>query len=1422
MKKEVLILLVIVFTLILPISIAIDTYDDVVPHITADFQENVTIINSSLINIDAGQSYSLSNNSLLDMPKKQYVFFPIIALQNGVYQITLQAKDQVGNIGTYSWPFEIYKKPNSVELLKPRLGVSNTTYFEVLLSTGETSYCKSSSQVPQSFESILLKKFDLTGISLLNPDTYESTHKFLNYTITPAPSQPFYVYCKDNLGRENFKSFTLYTDLTPPNIVAKTASPNPVLEYPVEGKLRSTITAITNEPAICKYSLDSNETYSDMSGEFDNWTQIYDLIEYSDDLFNSFTTENKVTLEYPSNITKQDFKYYIICEDRAGWKSTKKEFTLKVDLTSALSIKIETPPSATNNPAVFLNITTNKRAYCLYKTGNNTYDSGQMSSSSVNLANTHTKNLGTLSSGTYSYKFRCIVPPAGEVEQQSKEKSYTFIIDTTPPSKPIINTTDFVCKHELSGSFLANDTHTSIDEYVWQIFTSGLVLANGTSSDTVTVSKTNNGSNFVLDKEKQYFFKVYAIDAAGNSGQTADSLPISYDDTGIKCDTTPPTITVDKSPLGESVIINCYDNQSGCGIMNYGVALQEPCNVSKVNFAPVTIPLTSTIIVCWDVSDIKGNVNKGVKKIVVNGTGLDSSLMECIGGTDNDGDGRGELCPAGPDCDDTDSNFYIGCLSGCVQDTDGDKYGRGCTIGNDCHDRDENLTTICPNGCVSDNDGDEYGLGCSKGHDCRGIAFPKTNYCPNGCISDNDGDNYGFGCPAGLDCNGEDPNFLTQCTNGCISDLDGDGYGIGCETGPDCNGADQTTNAGCENLCINDEDGDGYGFGCTLGSDCDNVNQLYTTECPDGCLVDNDGDGYGWGECSPDCDDTDYSLNMDCVDTTNCVVDLDGDGMGLGCEAGPDCNDLDTSVDNTQCVVNCSFDLDCDRLPDNWEQKYSLNETLINEMEDPDSDEIINLDEYRQNSDPTKKDEKQVSQESETKFNPDEDGDGILDECESRNPSVLSNKDLYDADKDPDADGLTNKEECAYIQGLCSYGTNPAKADTDGDGANDKKEIDALTDPCDPTDKPSSGMGLWLILLGLLLIIVSTCFIVYKKYYLILIAPPPAPVQNQQVAKPLFRRTAIKHPMNHPGAGKFPLRRPHKPSGPRLSHDKYADSVKSKLEERKKMLDVFGDRKKVEHSKIMEKLARKKEEKVHLKPLRKNDSPKPQVVEKLEEKKIEPEHIKQLNKVIDGGAFDKLTDLTKKQVDEFGKLAGIVAQRAEQKKKLSDDQVHKLAKITQKLEEHKLKKKEVEKAVKSADFDKLDNFLNTKQQLKTFMRDFKEDQTKKKVEEKAEEDAFDSLSKLSGQHASKKTAMDKLSELRGDESKQELFETVKKMSKEAHVDKNVFQVLLNYLMKSGKINKKEVAELLFDLEKQKVFDSKDIADVFFNLGLRNN
>ncbi|MHA1514682.1 MAG: hypothetical protein ACTSPF_04005 [Candidatus Heimdallarchaeaceae archaeon] len=170
----------------------------------------------------------------------------------------------------------------------------------------------------------------------------------------------------------------------------------------------------------------------------------------------------------------------------------------------------------------------------------------------------------------------------------------------------------------------------------------------------------------------------------------------------------------------------------------------------------------------------------------------------------------------------------------------------------------------------------------------------------------------------------------------------------------------------------------------------------------------------------PDIDwdsDSDGLTNMDEID------------VYLTNPLNPD-SDFDTLSDGDEIYVYFtspfSSDSDEDGMPDNYEILYDSHDPNdpTDAQEDPDNDNLINLDERAMGTHPE---------------NPDTDGDSLLDGDEINR--YYTNPLQPDADFDMDGDGLTNVEEVDI------YGTNPGDPDSDQDGYTDKEEIFLKKDP---------------------------------------------------------------------------------------------------------------------------------------------------------------------------------------------------------------------------------------------------------------------------------------------------------------------------------------------------------------------------------------
>ena len=141
-------------------------------------------------------------------------------------------------------------------------------------------------------------------------------------------------------------------------------------------------------------------------------------------------------------------------------------------------------------------------------------------------------------------------------------------------------------------------------------------------------------------------------------------------------------------------------------------------------------------------------------------------------------------------------------------------------------------------------------------------------------------------------------------------------------------------------------------------------------------------------------------------------------------------------------------DDDADTMPDWWEITH-FGDISQAAGDDFDSDNLTNLDEYGQGTDPKEDDcdgdglddGDEVHTHSTDPLDPDSDDDGLEDGDE-----VAEGADPNDTDSDDDS--LLDGEE------MHTYGTSPTAADTDGDDWCDVLEICGGSDPNDPNDPP--------------------------------------------------------------------------------------------------------------------------------------------------------------------------------------------------------------------------------------------------------------------------------------------------------------------------------------------------------------------------------
>ncbi len=184
------------------------------------------------------------------------------------------------------------------------------------------------------------------------------------------------------------------------------------------------------------------------------------------------------------------------------------------------------------------------------------------------------------------------------------------------------------------------------------------------------------------------------------------------------------------------------------------------------------------------------------------------------------------------------------------------------------------------------------------------------------------------------------------------------------------------------------------------------------------------------------------NINIDPFD------DSDGDGIP---------NIYDADSDNDTYNDGIDFDLDNDGMEDVYEFFYGFDvESPGDASLDEDNDDLTNLEEFLNTTDPTKTDTDGdgIWDGSEVSIgldpvNKDSDMDGIEDYKENSHSTDSDGDGLINAlDTDSDNDGLTDSEEDKDCDGIVDTGeTSPIDPDCDDDGFNDGYEVKNNHDP---------------------------------------------------------------------------------------------------------------------------------------------------------------------------------------------------------------------------------------------------------------------------------------------------------------------------------------------------------------------------------------
>ncbi|MBN2457745.1 hypothetical protein JXB31_01280 [Candidatus Woesearchaeota archaeon] len=415
-------------------------------------------------------------------------FEKYIDLELGLNMIEITVTDRSGSQSAPgSYVFYILRQEFTGEMIKlisPQNGVSVEKTFDFTIWTFKEADCRYSFN-NLGFDSSIPMSYYLEG-----SDHMHSKQDMELQSVAEAEN-PIYVKCKLESGFMFEKELALSWDNTNPEIEdvyidpSNGKTPPTVVEFPLE----TTMYAETDDYARCKYSSNKSTGYaSETMNVFDGYYS-KTFSRSSSKLFSDLEDETGHT-------------YYIVCENRAGLLSTQTEFSFYVNTSQYTGITFVSPAKIGSNTSIRFEIrTTRQVTNCVV-----TPDSDDESEIPLAKESSYVYKSAsiTLGEGEYRYNIECDGAD-GKVYDY-----YDFAIDTSPPSKPIIddgNISPYLNK--LSASWESEDNISKVDRYIYAIgtYSNPIAIKNWTETDddVVTVRKLN------LSFGSKYYWSVKAI-----------------------------------------------------------------------------------------------------------------------------------------------------------------------------------------------------------------------------------------------------------------------------------------------------------------------------------------------------------------------------------------------------------------------------------------------------------------------------------------------------------------------------------------------------------------------------------------------------------------------------------------------------------------------------------------------------------------------------------------------------------------------------------------------------------------------------------------------------------------------------------------------------------------------------------------------
>ncbi len=477
-----------------------------------------------------------------------------------------------------------------IQLVNPEFGVSNQPVFDLQISTAvSTEKCKLEFDEDFNFNTTvnpdqIFTKKDSHAQEILN-----FPNELYNFSGKENQEIPHYIRCtreSDGLLGPSQK-ITLQYDSTAPYILQAYAKP-----VVVTSGNAVDLFVKTDDKTFCKYD-EVTDAWDSMAYTFPGFEQVDHLNQ-----------SHKTTLTLPGGIKKQNFSYFVVCENGARDLSNSSTINFSVDFTLKGYFTALWPKGKHfNQKEITLHAETSKyTAWCKYIFGNET-DIPFEDVSGEGLI--FEKELTNLKDGEYQYILKCKIGP--EILQDE----LSFVIDTSAPIISSIEDGNKTCfpGDPVHVAVEVNDSSTPfIYSYQLKSSTGTLIASDSASSSPFEITAEN------FTPSSKYFVEIVVTDGLNQSSviKKSDGFNVfSSNDTKNCDDKQIPKMNYTEdfsSCKALKVNLKCQDNFK-CKIDQAGWAYTSSDCKSGNYSTPFQFNKTSYL--CYFIADEAGNTNTG-------------------------------------------------------------------------------------------------------------------------------------------------------------------------------------------------------------------------------------------------------------------------------------------------------------------------------------------------------------------------------------------------------------------------------------------------------------------------------------------------------------------------------------------------------------------------------------------------------------------------------------------------------------------------------------------------------------------------------------------------------------------------------------------------------------------------------------------